>query len=200
MHLLGQRLVLDQLHDVVLEHHLAPGHRQVAAQTESLAVGHAHLQLLAITARQILEQVVQPLDQVLAAGVDRLPQRLRIGQQEIRWRQRIDVLTGVEIDLFRRFVIESVNPGQRVMQVTGRNQIRLLDIVVEKIAFPVIVAKPPVGLVRLGDGRRNLTHHFQHRVLPQRQVVLPQLHLQFGHSHRVSEHLAPGIKKSLGDP
>ena len=67
MNLVRQRRVLDQLHEVILIHHLARRDGKVAPDLECRRVGHLHTQLPAAAALEVLEQVVQPLDQVLAA-------------------------------------------------------------------------------------------------------------------------------------
>ncbi len=112
MYLVGQRRILDQLHDVVLEHHLALARADVLAEPECLGVGHAHTQLAAVAARQIFQQVVQPLHQVLPARIDGFAQHFRIGQHEIRRRQRINVLAGIKIDFFRSLFIQPGDAAQ----------------------------------------------------------------------------------------
>ena len=64
-HLLRRRLVLDQLHQVVLEDDLAGRGRDVDAELEGLGVGHRDLEL-AVAALDVVEQVVEALDEVLA--------------------------------------------------------------------------------------------------------------------------------------
>ena len=54
----GARLVLDQLHQVVLEDHLAGRGGDVLADLEGLGVGHLDAQL-AVAALDVLEQIVQ---------------------------------------------------------------------------------------------------------------------------------------------
>ncbi len=56
-----------------------------------------------------------------------------------------------------------------------------------------------IGLFGLRHRLRILTQHFQHRLLPQRRVVLPQLHLHVGDTLRIGQHLLPGGKKCFAD-
>ena len=108
-----------QLDQVVLEHHLAGRDADVLAQFEGLHVGHLDVQL-ALAALKITQQVVQALQQVLAAGLGSLAQHLGIGQQEIRRAHRIDELPRVEIHLLRGLRIQAIDLAHHVLHVTRR--------------------------------------------------------------------------------
>ena len=69
VHLLGRRRVLDQLHQVGLEHDLARRGRDVPADLERVEVGHPDREP-ALAALEILQHVLQAAQQVLAAGLD----------------------------------------------------------------------------------------------------------------------------------
>ena len=120
--LLGRGLVLDELHEVVLEHDLARRGRDVDAELESLGVGHRDLEL-AVAALDVVEQVVEAFDQVLAAGGDGLAEHLGIGQREVRRRQRVDVLAREKIDLLLRVLVEALDAGDRVVQPARGDQV-----------------------------------------------------------------------------
>ncbi len=85
--------ILNELHELVLEDHLAGGRGDIHAELECFFVRHADAAAL-----DIGEQVVQALEQVLATGVQRLAQHLRVGESEVRRRQRVYVLARVEIN------------------------------------------------------------------------------------------------------
>jgi hypothetical protein len=89
---------LQQLHHVGLEDDLARRGGDVLAQLEGGGVGHLDAQV-AVTFFDVAQQVVEALDQVLAVALDRLAEDFRVGQREVGRRQRVDVLTGVEVDL-----------------------------------------------------------------------------------------------------
>jgi hypothetical protein len=95
------RLVLQKLHQVVLEHDLAGCGRDVDAELERLGVGHRNPQL-AVAALDVVEQVVEAAHQVLAAARHGFAEHLGIGQREIRRRERVDVLAREEVNLLLR--------------------------------------------------------------------------------------------------
>ena len=109
LHRLGRRRVLDQLHQIVLVDDLARRGGDVLAELERRHVGHLDRQA-ALAALQIVEQVLQSVDQVLAAAFDRRAQHLGVGQHEIRRRHRVDELARVEIDLARRSARRAPRP------------------------------------------------------------------------------------------
>ena len=74
----------------------------------------------------------------------------------------------VKIDFLRGLVVESYAADGLITDAWRRSR-RLLDIVVEKIALPVIVLEAAVTLGRLDHRRRALPEKAQHRVLPQGQ-------------------------------
>ena len=80
--LLGQRRVLDQLDQVVLEHHLARADRGVAPDLEGVHVGLPD-QELALAALQVLQHHLQPAHQVLALLVQRRLQHLGVQREEV---------------------------------------------------------------------------------------------------------------------
>ena len=78
---------------------------------------------LAAAALDVVEQVVQALHEVLAAGRDGLAEHLGIGQREVRRRQRVDVLAREEVDLLLGVLVEAVDlpPGRAASaQRSGR--------------------------------------------------------------------------------
>src|SRR6185437_14164444 len=103
-----RRLVLDQLHQLVLVDDLPRRRGDVYAELERLAVGHRYPEL-AVAALDVVEEVVQALDQVLAAACDGFAEHFGIGQREVGRRQRIDVLAGEEIDFFLRVLVETLD-------------------------------------------------------------------------------------------
>jgi hypothetical protein len=95
--LLGLRRVLDQLDQLVAVDHLAGGERQVDADLELLLARDLHLPAL-----EVVQQVVQPAAQILAAGVEHFAQHLRVGKREIRRAEHVRELADVEIDALVR--------------------------------------------------------------------------------------------------
>ena len=85
------------------------------------------------------------------------------------------------------------------MQVFGGDQVRLLDVIVEKVLLPVVVLETAIVLGRLDHRLAVVTKETQHRALPQRQVVLPKLELHRGEFRRVGEQLAHHLVERLGN-
>src|SRR3982750_2058414 len=95
--------------------------------------------------------MVQTFHEILAAGRDGLTQYFRIGQYKITWRQRIDVLAGIEVDLFRSLTVEPVDACNCAVQMLGRGKIRLFDVIVDKVVLPVVVLEPSVAFSGFND-------------------------------------------------
>ena len=64
---------------------------------------------------------LQPVDQVLAAALDRRAQHLRVGQHEIRRRDRVDELPRIEIDLARGVLVEPLDFADRALDRSARS-------------------------------------------------------------------------------
>ena len=77
-HLGGERLVFDQLEQLVLEHHRAFGGGHVFANFKQALVRHGHMALL-----QVMQHVLQALGDALALGVDGFLLRVGIEGQKI---------------------------------------------------------------------------------------------------------------------
>ncbi len=197
--LLRRRLVLDELHELVLEHDLAGRGGDVDAELEGLGVGHRDLEL-AVAALDVVQQVVQALHQVLAAGGDRLAKHLGIGQREIRRRQRVDILAREEIDFPFRVLVEALDVSHFVVQPARRDEVALLDVVEEEMLVPVLVLETLVALCGNGDGIEAAPHHPHHRPLPQVHVIPPQVHLRLGETCRIREHLCRDFHEGLAEP
>ena len=150
LHGFGRRRVLDQLDQIVLVDDLARRRRDVLADLERRHVGHADMQP-ALAALEIVEQVLQPVQQVLAAAFDRRAQHLGIGHHEIRRRQRVDELARIEIDLARGALVEPFDLLDRALHPARGQQIALLDEVEQRVVAPRLVAKAAVLGGRLDD-------------------------------------------------
>src|SRR5262249_14594788 len=194
-----RRSILDQLEQVVLKYDLAGRDGYVHAQLEGVLVGHAHADLLASAALEILEQVVQSPQQVLAAARYGCAQHFRIGRDEVGGRKRVYVLAGVELDFARGALVEPRDVAEGAMQVLRRYEIGLLDVVEGKELLPILVLEAAVALRRLDHRLHRLAHQPQHRVLPQRGVILPELQLRFGKLQRVGEQSGPRLEECLGN-
>jgi hypothetical protein len=86
-HLFGQRRVLDQLEQRVLEHHRALGHGHVAADFECALVGDRDAAAL-----HVAGQIGQTRLETAAPGFEGELDRIRIGGREIGRAHRVDEL------------------------------------------------------------------------------------------------------------
>jgi hypothetical protein len=195
---LGGRAELQQLDHLVLEDHLARRRGDVLAHFEGRGIGHLDAQLAAAFL-DVAQQVVEALEQVLAVALDRFAQHFRVGQGEIRWRQRVDELAGEEVHLLARVLVEILDVGYRVVDVARGDQIGLLDEVEQEVFFPFGVGEALVALLRLGHGRALHAHHAQRGVLPQRKVVPHQVHLRLRQLVGIGQHLGHHVHEGLGD-
>src|SRR5215813_6016422 len=65
--------------------------------------------------------------------------------------------------------------------------------------LPVLMAKPLVGLRGLGDRRCFGAEQLQHRRLPQRGILPPQVELRLREPVGVGQHFRGQLKEGLGD-
>ena len=132
------RRVLDQLHQLVPEHHLARGRGEVLADGERPGVDLARQ---AAVVEQVIDEMAGPGSHAGPAGLQRPLERGRVRGQEIRRRDRIEQETGRERGLS---VIDRVpGPGrQHVGHQPGRGQVRLADGEERRVGRPRRVGEP----------------------------------------------------------
>ena len=135
----GGGLVLDQLDQLVLEHHVAGRHRQVAADLEGSFVGLADAALL-----HVAQQVGQAARQALAARRQRLAQRIRVGGGKIRRAHRVDPLPRGEAHALLRLRLEHRRLDQ-LFEIARGEQIGLLQVVVVRVLAPFPGRETPVA-------------------------------------------------------
>ncbi len=149
-HGLGRRRVLDELHQLVFEDHLAGRGREIAADLEMRRVGLPDAQLAA-AGLDVLGQHVHAAREVLALRRQRVAQQLRIGEHEVRRRDRVDDLAQVELGLLPGQRIEPLGVlDQAVAELHGQ-QIGLLEEVEELVRRPFRIGEALVARVGLRD-------------------------------------------------
>ena len=94
---LGGRPVLDELHQVVLEHHVAGCVGQIVAHLKGVRVGHAERHR-ALAFVQITQQVGEAAKEVLASCLDGCAQHFRIAQNEVAGCEGVGHLAGEKTD------------------------------------------------------------------------------------------------------
>ena len=141
IHLGRQRLVFDQLEQLVLEHHRAFGGGHVLADLEQALVGHGHMALV-----QVVHQVLHALGNALALGVDGLFLGLGIEGQKVAGRggghplldRKADAAAGLGVGLDR---VGQAHHGAGVEQV-DRGRIRRHRVAAPGLARKALVAPP----------------------------------------------------------
>ncbi|MCY1420417.1 hypothetical protein D9M71_360370 [compost metagenome] len=160
---LAQRLVLDQFEDVVAEHHRARRGGEVAADLEGVPV---HLAGHAAVVAQVAEQMAHALEQALAAGVEQLLHRQRVGQAVGR-RHRVGELRQQEARACAVVLVQValVDPGEQLL-LPG--QVALQGAPVQRVEPPRRVLETRV--LRIGLQLRVAQHHLAHLLAQRRQV------------------------------
>ena len=108
----------------------------------------------AVSGLDVLGQHFQAPRQVLAALGERRAQKLGIGGQEVRRRQRRGDLAQIELRLLALVRIEIVGAPDQIVRPARRQHIGLLDEVEIRIVAPCGVGEALVGGVGRGDRRR----------------------------------------------
>jgi hypothetical protein len=169
-HLRGARRILDELDEIVLEHHGARRDREVAAHLEGRLVGLADA-----TALDVAKQVRQPARQALTAGLERLLERLGVGGRKIRRAHGVHPLLHREAGALLGRRIER-RLFHQVLEVARSKQIGLLQVIVVGIVAPFAVAEAPVA----GFGRGERFAAAGHERMPELRLLLEVGRLQRG--------------------
>ena len=171
------RRVLDQLHQLVLEDHLARRRRHVDADDEVGRIGLADAQR-AVSGLDVLGQHLHAAHEVVAVRGQRLAQHFRIGEDEIRRRDRVDDLLNVELGLLARVRIDAFGVLHQFLRPLRGEQIKLQDEIEELVRFPLRILEALVARRRLDRRRRLLAGHAAHRRAPEIEIALAHLVLQ----------------------
>ena len=184
-HLVGGRLVLDQLHQRVLEDDHSGRDGEIAADREFARVRLPDPELPA-SAFDVLRQQLHAANQVLAIRGESFPQKFRVGEHPVRRGDRVDQLLGVEPRLLLGVGIKSSRFADQVLCPVGCNQIGLPHEVEEQVLRPGWVLEPIV----LGGGSGHLAtshaHRFEHGGTPEISIRLPELRLSLEDGSRLS--------------
>ena len=143
-HVLGRRLILDQLHQIVLVDHLAWRGSHVDADHKVGGIGLADAQR-AVSGLDVLRQHRHAAHQIVAVRRQRLAQHFRIGEDEIGWRDRVGDLLDVELGLLARVRIDALGVTHQILRPSRRQQIELHHEIEELVRFPLGVLETPVA-------------------------------------------------------
>src|ERR1700687_174517 len=179
MHLAGGWVVLDQLDELVAEHHLAAGRRDGLADDETLIVARL------LTSGHHVHPVAVPIlpaeYEIFAAALEGLLQRFGMGDRKVGGREHVEPLPYRELD--DRLVLRRHAPHacRRVVPPLLFKQKRL-NKQVERRSFPLRIGKPPILRLRLDQGPgsligREVVKRGFEKLSPASQGVLGNLHL-----------------------
>ena len=177
---------MQQLHDLVAEHHLARGGGDILANDK--AVGRLADGKLAFAPLDIGQKIVQPLDQIFAIGGDGGLQHIRIGEGEVGGGQGIGELAGIESDPAALFLIQPVQLSHHLLQGVGGQQIALLDEIEDLVVFPLLRLEAAIARGRLDHGGSLAAQHAAGGGFPQRHEAIPPFGLSLQYRLAVAAH------------
>ena len=178
MDLLGQRRVLDELDEVVLEDHRPGRDGGVAAHLEGVHVGLAD-QELALAAIEVGQHHLEAAHEVFALLLDGRLEHLRVQREEVGRVHRLDELPGIERGLAPGLGVHVADGADRVLDPARGQQVGLLEILEERVLAPLLVGEALVGLHHVRElevlDRVLRPEPLQHRVLEQLLLRRPEL-------------------------
>src|SRR5439155_23232973 len=124
----------------------------------------------AATAFPILEPVVQPISDILAAALQLRAQHFRVPEHEIGGPDRVRELLAIKLDPAALLLVEPVHLCNGALHPVRSEQITLLDEIEDLVFLPIPIAEALVA----ADGRhrwlRLTAQHAARRALPQSHV------------------------------
>ena len=142
---------------------------------------------LAVPGLDVLGQHVHAAHEILGVRGERLAQQLRIGQHEVRRRDRVGDLPHVEIGLLQRVRIEPSASLHQPVRPLHRQQIGLLEEIEELVARPFRIGEALVPGVGRGDRLDLLARHALDRIGPEVEIGLAEARLQLERALRIAQ-------------
>ena len=124
-----------------------------------------------LAALEVVDQVPQPLDQVLAAGFDRALEDHRVGGEEVVRAHCLDQRLGGEAQLGALVFRNTLYLLRRLDEVLSEHEVGLVQQGIGGVLAPCRVGKPAV-FARQFCGGRVLAQHPAEHTLPQRHRFL----------------------------
>ncbi|OIQ66075.1 hypothetical protein GALL_523610 [mine drainage metagenome] len=139
MHFRGERPIVDELEQRVLEHHIALGGRDIAPDLEDRLVRLGHAALF-----QVIEPVLHAEAQTLPLCLHRLVQRLGVEREEVRRRGGVHPLLDGEAQLLpHRFV--GLHAVGQIEHGAGAEQVKAGGIGGDAVFTPCSSRKPAIA-------------------------------------------------------
>ncbi len=188
--------VLDELHQLVLENHLARREREIAADLEFLGIGLADPEI-AVSGLDVLGQHVHAAHEILGVRGDGLAHDLRIGQHEIRRCDRVGDLPHIEVGLLPCVRVEPLRVLDQMVGPLHGQEIGLLEKIVELVGRPFGIGEALVARVGRGDRVDLLARHAFDRIRPQVEIGLAEARLQLERALRVAQPVLQHVAERL---
>ena len=148
------------------------------------------------------EQVGEAGEEADRAGVDRLPDRLGVGEGEIGRRDGVQILLGEEFDPGAGALVQPFRFLDHLERALGGEQIGLLEIVEDRLLAPGGIVEAAVAALGRGDGIGGLAGGARGGGLPQLQPVggglLLRLDQLAGMGPQMRGELAEGARRGGG--
>jgi hypothetical protein len=191
-----RRRVLNELHQLVFEDHLAGRNREILADLEFLGIRLPDLQVAA-AGFDVLGEHLHAARKVFRAGAHRLAQQFRIGQHEVRRRQRIGELPDVELGLVPRMRVKALRVGDEPLGPVGAEKVGLLDEVEELVGGPFRIGEALVPGVGRNHRLELLAGHPLGCRAEQFEIGAAQSRLQLDRARRVRQPVLEHLPERL---
>lgn len=165
---------MQQLDNVILEDDLARGQGNVFTYFEEVHIGLLDIEL-AVAALKILQQIAKAGHQVLTIGRHGLAQDFRIGQDEVRRRDRVDILLGIKLDLATLGFAAQLGLIHGLVQPVGGQEVALFNVVKDDVLVPFGIPEALVARRCLDHRLDLLAHHPPRSGLPEVHMACHRL-------------------------
>ena len=197
-HRLRGRRVLDELHQLVLEDHLAGRRRHVDADDEVRRVGLADAQR-AVAGLDVFGKHLHAAHEVVAVRGQCLTQHFGIGENEIRRRDRVGDLLDVELGLLARVRIDAFGVLHQFLRPLRGEQIELQHEIEELVRFPLRILETLVARRRLDRRLGRFAGHAARGLAPEVEIGLAHPGLQVFGALRVRQPVFSHLGECLDD-
>ena len=119
--------------------------RDVLTDLKGLVVDHADLEP-PFALLQIVQQMLQPIDQILPTCLLSLLENGRVGHGKIGRRHRREKLSGIKDDPLVLLSVTPINIVDNISDPLSTQQVGLLQVVEQQIVIPGLVPKPTIAL------------------------------------------------------
>ena len=196
-HRRGRRRILDELHELVLEDHLAGRGGEIAPDREHRGIRLADLQVAA-AGLDVLGEHMHAAHQIVGVAGERFAQQFGIGQHEIRRRQRVGDLPHVELGFLLGVRIEVGGVADQLVGPARGEQISLLEEIEELVRGPLRIGEALVVGRGRGDRRRRFAGEPLGRRCPQIEVGFAEPGLQLQAALRIGQPIFRDLPQRLG--